>query len=143
MAFKSQNLSEQKPLKIIIRGLPRETNPDLIKSSLEDLKRNVKSLIQLSSGPKTNRRLLPLFYAQLHKSENFVIVYASLTYKEWRLRLKSTVEETPLLSVTTVRVFTTLPRAALCRLDASNEVATTMLKTALQLHSLALYAVIV
>ncbi|GIY14723.1 hypothetical protein CEXT_200251 [Caerostris extrusa] len=43
-----------RPVKIVIRGLPIDTNPDLIKSELTDMQFQVANIYQLKEGPRQN-----------------------------------------------------------------------------------------
>lgn len=71
VAYKSHNLNSDRPLKIIIRGLPKETSCDIIKAAVEENNFHVKSIVQLSSGIKEQCKPLSLFYVQIHKNEDF------------------------------------------------------------------------
>lgn len=75
VSYKSHNLNSDRLLKIIIRGLPHETSTDVIKSAIEEKGFNLKSVVQLSSGPEQNRNVLPLFYVQIHKNKDFINIY--------------------------------------------------------------------
>lgn len=73
--YKSHNLIEDKPLKIVIRGFPKNTHPEQVKQAIELLDFKVKSIIQMTVGSKTSRQLIPLFYIQLVKTAGFVKIY--------------------------------------------------------------------
>lgn len=120
----------------------------LIKSAFEALNFKVKSLIQLSLGPETNRRLLPLYYAQLHKTPNFASDYYSIRCSVVDLMRKTVKVEkyggrnSPAQCYTCKGFYhfsdcCTVPSCVL------NLLATIQPETALQLHRKAMYALIV
>ncbi|GIY59291.1 nucleic-acid-binding protein from transposon X-element [Caerostris darwini] len=58
-----------RPVKIVIRGLPIDTNPDLIKTKLTDMQFQVANIYQLKKSDQ-DRTPMPLFQVQLNPTEN-------------------------------------------------------------------------
>ncbi|GIY59289.1 nucleic-acid-binding protein from transposon X-element [Caerostris darwini] len=56
-----------RPVKIVIRGLPIDTNPDLIKTKLTDMQFQVANIYQLKKSDQ-DRTPMPLFQEALHNA---------------------------------------------------------------------------
>lgn len=66
--FKSFLLNEDRPTKIVIRGLPKNTSVDLIKAELEMHGLVDPSVVQMYRGPVSKRIHMPLFLILLPKN---------------------------------------------------------------------------
>lgn len=76
--YKSHNLNQDKLLNIAIRGLPLNPKTDVGKLELDSLGFDVKSVVQMTTGPKATQKPIPLFYIQLVKTTNFNNVYKTV-----------------------------------------------------------------
>ncbi|GIY98939.1 nucleic-acid-binding protein from transposon X-element [Caerostris extrusa] len=63
-----------RPVKIVIRGLPIDTNPDLIKSELSDMHFHVANIYQLKKRDQ-DRTPMPLFQVQLNPTDNLDTIW--------------------------------------------------------------------
>lgn len=64
--FKSYLLDEDKPLKVVIRGLSLQTRPEQIKTELEIQNFTEVKITQMYRGPVLKRTLMPLFLIQVN-----------------------------------------------------------------------------
>lgn len=74
--YKSHNFTEDKPLKIVVRSLPFNTDAEAVRMELENYNFKVKSVVQMTIGCKDNKRISPQFYAQIHGTPDFERIYA-------------------------------------------------------------------
>jgi hypothetical protein len=68
-------LDEDKPFRVVLRGLPYCTKRNDIEEDLVRRGYNVLNITQMELGPKSNRRLTPMFYVQVAKTRDVEFIY--------------------------------------------------------------------
>lgn len=79
ISYMSHNLTEDKQCKFVVRRLPLNTDPNLVKLELRNVNFTVKSIIELTVRLKANHLLTLLFYVQTTETEDFTIWIYELT----------------------------------------------------------------